>query len=668
MKKYLPLLALIVAFSAIALLKELSTGKLNYPLMVTEIDGDIRMTVLNHGQKSAEQCAKQLSSLTNVTQVACPQCKIIESICLKQLNQQQQEWLQGTAPATSPLALTQQGIIFYQAATPANALIACQATEAQALTSPRKFTFICLPPGQTRPAGFGITENQKSTEGNFNLLLKGIATIVTLLLALIIATKFISKKAGGRTQQLVSKLTLAGGDLLVMLSAIALLAFPDINDPVSMKRFDTKELLTYITLTFLTVAWFWIALEHYARRRPFWDELRETLKVVSVLILLGAATIFYGGIDIGRGRALWVWGSLLILLPLGRSAAKQLLDVLGLWKTPAVIIGTGENAMEAYLAIRQEHGMGYDLKYFVNQDSQISDPREIVIGKETFPVACTDDLIEFLAQNGRPQVIVALESLANNNSQLLIQQLTSAHHNIHVIPSIRGLPLFGTELSHFFSHEVLFLTVRNNLARRSQQITKRLFDMATASLLLILLAPVFITLIILIRKSGGPAFYGHPRVGRYGQPFKCLKFRSMRPDADKILKELLANDPAARAEWEKDFKLKNDPRITPVGHFLRKTSLDELPQVLNVLKGEMSLVGPRPVVKDELERYGAASSLYLEAKPGITGLWQVSGRNDTTYAERVSLDSWYVQNWSLWYDIAILFKTVDVVLLRKGAY
>jgi Undecaprenyl-phosphate galactose phosphotransferase WbaP len=215
---------------------------------------------------------------------------------------------------------------------------------------------------------------------------------------------------------------------------------------------------------------------------------------------------------------------------------------------------------------------------------------------------------------------------------------------------------------------VLFLTVRNNLARRSYRWIKRAFDILVSGILIIMLSPVLITLTVLIRRSGGSAFYGHPRVGQDGHLFKCLKFRSMRPDADKVLKQLLASDPVAKAEWDKDFKLKNDPRITPVGHFIRKTSLDELPQLFNVLKGEMSLVGPRPVVQDELERYGSAAVFYLEAKPGITGLWQVSGRNDTTYAERVSLDSWYVQNWSLWYDIAILFKTFDEVFNRRGAY
>jgi undecaprenyl-phosphate galactose phosphotransferase len=142
----------------------------------------------------------------------------------------------------------------------------------------------------------------------------------------------------------------------------------------------------------------------------------------------------------------------------------------------------------------------------------------------------------------------------------------------------------------------------------------------------------------------------------------------MVPDAEALLKKYLEGDAGARAEWERDFKLKDDPRITPIGAFLRRTSLDELPQLWNVLKGEMSLVGPRPIIEEELARYGDQVDYYLETRPGITGLWQISGRNDTTYEDRVALDCWYVRNWSLWYDLVILVKTTAVVLRSKGAY
>lgn len=189
-----------------------------------------------------------------------------------------------------------------------------------------------------------------------------------------------------------------------------------------------------------------------------------------------------------------------------------------------------------------------------------------------------------------------------------------------------------------------------------------------ALLLLVALSPVMLCVAWSIwRCDGAPVFFGHYRVGRDGRLFRCLKFRSMYRDADRMLQELLKSDPRARAEWERDQKLVNDPRITPMGHILRKTSLDELPQLFNVLRGEMSLVGPRPVTVGELVRYGNSRWHYLSVQPGMTGLWQVSGRNNTTYDERVALDRRYVEARSLGLDISILFKTVKVVLTNDGA-
>jgi UDP-galactose-lipid carrier transferase len=233
---------------------------------------------------------------------------------------------------------------------------------------------------------------------------------------------------------------------------------------------------------------------------------------------------------------------------------------------------------------------------------------------------------------------------------------------------MRGVPLCGTDISYFFGHEVMMLRVQNNLARFSARVLKRVFDVAVGGFLLIMLLPIFAVIAALVARDGSSAFFGHTRIGQNGKKFSCYKFRSMVPNADKVLKELLERDPAARAEWEKDFKLKDDVRITSIGALLRKTSLDELPQLWNVLRGDMSLVGPRPVIEKEIARYGEEAAYYLLAKPGMTGLWQVSGRNDTDYARRVFLDAWYVKNWSLWYDIMIMLKTVGVVVRRDGAY
>jgi lipopolysaccharide/colanic/teichoic acid biosynthesis glycosyltransferase len=176
-----------------------------------------------------------------------------------------------------------------------------------------------------------------------------------------------------------------------------------------------------------------------------------------------------------------------------------------------------------------------------------------------------------------------------------------------------------------------------------------------------------LTLALLVRRDGGPVFFRQSRVGAGGRMFRCIKFRTMHVDAEKQLKRVLVTDPAAAEEWAASQKLSNDPRVTKIGRFLRRSSLDEMPQLFNVLRAEMSLVGPRPIVPAEIERYGGDIEYYYEARPGLTGLWQVSGRSDASYASRVKLDVWYVRNWTLWHDIAILFKTIPAVFLQRGA-
>ena len=194
---------------------------------------------------------------------------------------------------------------------------------------------------------------------------------------------------------------------------------------------------------------------------------------------------------------------------------------------------------------------------------------------------------------------------------------------------------------------------------------KRVFDLASVVVILALFGWLMIIIAALVRMSGGKKIiYGHTRVGRHGRPFKCLKFRSMVSNSDEVLRNLLETDPDARAQWERDFKLKDDPRITRIGRFIRKTSLDELPQLWNVIKGEMSIVGPRPVVQAEFEQYyGGAREHYLAVPPGLTGLWQVSGRNDLDYAQRVELDRRYVDNSNVFFDFIIVMRTVKVLSL-----
>jgi exopolysaccharide production protein ExoY len=209
---------------------------------------------------------------------------------------------------------------------------------------------------------------------------------------------------------------------------------------------------------------------------------------------------------------------------------------------------------------------------------------------------------------------------------------------------------------------------RASEVRPVREFLKRVFDVICAVILAIVFAPLIVVIAVLLHRDGGPIIFRHRRVGRHGKAFDCLKFRSMVPDADRVLRELLEQHPEFRAEWLRDHKLKDDPRVTSVGRFLRRTSLDELPQLWNVIRGEMSLVGPRPVVREELLRYGRCACVYLAARPGVTGLWQVNGRNNTDYRRRVVLDVYYVRRQNLMLDLYILFKTTYVVLGGSGAY
>ena len=198
---------------------------------------------------------------------------------------------------------------------------------------------------------------------------------------------------------------------------------------------------------------------------------------------------------------------------------------------------------------------------------------------------------------------------------------------------------------------------------------KRAFDFVVALIACILLAPLFLGLALAISLSdGGPVFFGHTRVGRSGKKFKCWKFRSMRPDSAAHLQKYLAENPKAATEWQQHRKLKDDPRVTALGQVLRKYSIDELPQLFNILLGDMSFVGPRPVEDAELEKFGPSLRHYLRARPGLTGLWQISGRSDTGYQRRVALDRYYVNNCSLAMDVSIILKTIPVAVFGRGAY
>ena len=325
-----------------------------------------------------------------------------------------------------------------------------------------------------------------------------------------------------------------------------------------------------------------------------------------------------------------------------------------LWQRPTLIVGSGRNAHEAAEALKSESALGFEVLDFLDANLAMQNDGQI---------------LKTWAEVPSVQFVLALEAKENDLRESILRKL--AHwkvEDVSVIPAMRGVPLFGTDVSYFFTHEVAMLKLRNNLRYWPARLLKRVVDFTVALVLLVLLALPLAYIAWLIRRDGGGSIFAHKRVGQSGREFPCFKFRTMSVDAEKQLRTLLASDPAVREEWEREFKLRNDPRVTRIGRFLRRTSLDELPQLFNVIRGEMSLVGPRPVIQAELARYGEDVDYFLMVRPGMTGLWQVSGRNDLDYETRVYLDIWYVKNWSMWYDIAILFSTIKVVMQGKGSY
>lgn len=425
-----------------------------------------------------------------------------------------------------------------------------------------------------------------------------------------------------------------------------------------------ERLILSVSLAVIGVLWFWLRLRHYTYRKPFWFELKEVLRTLIILSVIEISIIGFSKLYLSRYLWFSSWICAFFIVPLGRIVFKKWLISSKRYLKKTIIIGGGQNAIDAYYALNSEPYLGLDVKYFLSSHPSDSlNTLNIPILKDT------EQGIWALVSNPYDQFIIALEDNENTERDYWLRYLSKhSYRSVSVIPSLRGLPLYSTDMSFLFSYDVMLLRINNNLAKRSSRIIKRTTDILLSLFGLVILSPLFLILFWIIKRDGGNAIYGHKRIGQNGKPFYCLKFRTMVLNSQEVLDELLLNDDEAKQEWQKDFKLKNDPRITPIGHKLRRMSLDELPQLWNVLKGEMSLVGPRPVVREELARYHEEVDYYLMAKPGMTGLWQISGRNDIDYDKRVYFDSWYVKNWSLWNDIAILFKTIRKVFAQEGAY
>jgi Undecaprenyl-phosphate galactose phosphotransferase WbaP len=367
---------------------------------------------------------------------------------------------------------------------------------------------------------------------------------------------------------------------------------------------------------------------------------------------------------LGGNRWLWLvtfYLSSLLTLPICRSWLRQLLGKYTKWGIPALVCGNDAAAIRVFHWLADNHHLG------LRPVGVIGDRASLGVAPDDTWYAGSWSETPDVADKGRVfwAVVVPSDDQSVSVSSLITDYLYTIPQ-VHVLSELTGLPdqwnpqqLDGLSGIH----------LQQNLMLPLPRLTKRCIDFVASVIGGVVLLPLLFYLAVAVKMSSrGPILYGHTRIGRYGIPFKAWKFRTMFEDSSQVSEQYLEANPGLMEEWQRDHKLRFDPRITRIGRFLRKTSLDELPQLWNVIRGDTSLVGPRPIVTAEIGKYGPYYGLYTMVKPGITGLWQVSGRYNTTYDERVQFDAYYVRNWSPWMDIALLLKTFRIVLFARGAY
>ena len=350
-----------------------------------------------------------------------------------------------------------------------------------------------------------------------------------------------------------------------------------------------------------------------------------------------------------------------ILLSAFREIFRHVFSKFSFWGVSCVIFNTQNNGNAVVDRLLSNKNLGYHPFVIIDSSIEPSGNKETKYYKNIPIFSNKDKDILYLILNSKIKNAIICDYKEDLSSimksfryTIVISKNQSNFTFTQHLKDIAGIIGFSSTHNLTFKHNLFF---------------KRFLDIFIILLFSPLLIPIMLLLCLLTKiTSKGPIFYGHPRVGKNGKTFKCWKFRSMCINSQEILKEILETNPQMRAEWEKDHKFVNDPRVTKFGKFLRKTSLDELPQIINILVGDMSFIGPRPVTEEELFKYGEFKDYVLSVSPGLSGMWQVSGRSDTGYEERVSFDTYYIQNWSIWLDIWILIKTVWVVLNHKGAY
>lgn len=406
----------------------------------------------------------------------------------------------------------------------------------------------------------------------------------------------------------------------------------------------------------------------YTKRFSYWDEVKALWKtalysVVSVLVIASLGKL---GDDVSRTVVVLMGMLGVVVLPVIRMAVKRTLRSFGLLKRRAIILGAGDTGCLVVKALKREPNYGYEVLGFIDDDPDLQGT--VVEGLKVHGGLMEAD--RYISRCRVQDVFIATPEEEWEKTKRLINSLQQKAERILFVPGISGVAMLGTNLLHFFHEQTFVLELKNNVSVPLNILFKRCFDLVLCLLFMpILLVLIGVISFVIKVDSRGPAMFPHVRVGQNGRPFKCLKFRTMTEDAESKLDDMLENCSKVRDEWGKYRKLNDDPRVTRVGRFLRRTSLDELPQILNVLTGSMSLVGPRPVTRDEIDRYYKDDAmLCYSMPPGITGLWQVSGRSSASYDYRIALDSWYIRNWNPWMDVVILLRTVKVLISREGAW
>lgn len=394
------------------------------------------------------------------------------------------------------------------------------------------------------------------------------------------------------------------------------------------------------------------------------DLRRQTYALLATMAIIASLALASQVGDLLSRLLLLTWClGLLVLAPGIRYFAKRVMMKGGLWGKPVVILGAREAGERVVKALGQEWQLG--LKPLAVFDDRIV-PAEGTVGGVPYG-GTLGDAAALAHKSGVDTAIFAMPHTRREHMVKFVSRASLSFRHVIVIPNLGGITnsaVVARDLAGTFGVEIHY-----NLLDPWAQRVKRALDVAATVIGGALILPLVLSLCLLVRmESGGPVFYADKRMGRDGRLFSCFKFRTMVPDAEGLLQRMLAEDAGLREEYMKYHKLRHDPRVTYVGRFLRKTSLDELPQLWNVLRGEMSLVGPRPYLPRESEDIGETQGEILRVTPGITGPWQVAGRNHTSFGERVEMDAHYVREWSVWLDLVLLTRTVWCLLFRRNAY